>query len=207
MGWCNNTHQWYHWSKLVKKTDLFSELVAQQRDASGAGTQDSLISDSSSSEIWSDEKRHSEDLGGERGGRVERGEGGIPVQNLHYCINIKHVILGHMEKQEMEIKWKLETETGNGTKECTNHWYNVFFRESWVVYILCDYSIQQLYMSIVCTAELCLWLRIQCDWQHSCGNQCCNLIWFMWEGLGTRLVAIWPWEWFWNEASVPTLAA
>ena len=63
------------------------------------------------------------------GRRVER-EGGIPVQNLHYCINIKHVILGHMEKQEMEIKWKLETETGNGTKECTNHWCNVFFRES-----------------------------------------------------------------------------
>ena len=27
------------------------------------------------------------------GWRVERGEGGIPVQNLHCCINIKHAIL------------------------------------------------------------------------------------------------------------------
>ena len=51
--------------------------------------------------------------GGERRRRVERGEGGISVQNLYCCINIKHAILGHMERQEMEIKWKLETETGN----------------------------------------------------------------------------------------------
>ena len=38
-----------------------------------------------------------------------------------------------MEKQETEIKWKLEMETGNGTgygngnEKCTNHWCNVFF--------------------------------------------------------------------------------
>ena len=55
-------------------TYLFSELAGPQKDASGAGTRDSLISDSSSSELSSDEKRHSEDLGGERGGRGEGGE-------------------------------------------------------------------------------------------------------------------------------------
>ena len=44
---------------------------------------------------------------------------------------------GHMEKQETEMKWKLEMETGNGNwkrkletngnKRRTNHWCNVFF--------------------------------------------------------------------------------
>ena len=56
-----------------QRTDLFSELAGPQKDASVAGTRDSLISDSSSSELSSDEKSHSEDLGGERGVRVERG--------------------------------------------------------------------------------------------------------------------------------------
>ena len=29
----------------------------------------------------------------------------------------------------------------------------------------------------------------------------------MWEGLGTKLVAIWPWALFWNKASIPTLVS
>ena len=34
-----------------------------------------------------------------------------------------------MEKQETEMKWKVEMETGNGNgnKKRTNHWCNVFF--------------------------------------------------------------------------------
>ena len=38
-----------------------------------------------------------------------------------------------MEKQEIEMKWKLEWKlemeigNGNGNKKCTNHWCNVFF--------------------------------------------------------------------------------
>ena len=67
-------------------TDLFSELASPQKDASGAGTRDSLISCCSSSELRSDERRNSEDLGGERGGRVEKGEWGIPVQNILLAI-------------------------------------------------------------------------------------------------------------------------
>ena len=30
------------------------------------------------------------------------------------CLFIFCVLSGHMEKQEMEMKWKLEMETGNG---------------------------------------------------------------------------------------------
>ena len=42
-------------------------------------------------------------------------------------------ITGHMEKQEMEMKWKLEMEIGNGNwkrkweEKHTNHWCNVSF--------------------------------------------------------------------------------
>ena len=49
---------------------------------------------------------------------------------------------GHMEKQEPEMKQKLEmeigTETGNrnAKKRCTNHWCNIFF----VVCLLLKYS-------------------------------------------------------------------
>ena len=118
--WYNNTRQWHHkvFGKLVNSvrltrllnqrtdllgasqpdlqyrfltTDLFAKMTGPQRDASGADTRDSLISDSSSSVIWSDEKKHSWDLGGGRGGRKERGrereggEGGIRVQSISKC--------------------------------------------------------------------------------------------------------------------------
>ena len=105
----------------------------------------------------------------EREGRRVEGGGGIPVQNLHCCINIKHVILGHMEKQEMEKEiengnWKLET--GNGTKEYTNHWCNVFFRDSWVVYFV----ITLLFYSAVILYEswaLSVLLNCACDYVFS----------------------------------------
>ena len=43
--------------------------------------------------IWEERER----------GRVEGGERRTPIQNISLAI------LGHMEKQEMKIKWKLET--------------------------------------------------------------------------------------------------
>ena len=48
---------------------------------------------------------------------------------------------GHMKKQKMEMKWKLEMETWNGNwkqkwEQITyNHWCNVFFTHSQVVWL------------------------------------------------------------------------
>ena len=50
--------------KKKKKNDLFLEMTGPQKGASVADTRDSLFSDSSSSEIRSDERRHSGDLEG-----------------------------------------------------------------------------------------------------------------------------------------------
>ena len=48
---------------MDRTTDLqLVEMAGPQKDASGADTQDSQVSRSSSSELWSDEKKHSEDL-------------------------------------------------------------------------------------------------------------------------------------------------
>ena len=44
-------------------------------------------------------------------------------------ILLSSVRVGHMEKQEMEVEWKLETENGNGNWKrkwkCTNRWHAV----------------------------------------------------------------------------------
>ena len=64
------------------------------------------------------------------------------------------LLLGHMEKQEMEMKWKLEMETGNGNwkwkleTETGNrnankrHWCNLFF-------VVCLVITQVFYLAIV----------------------------------------------------------
>ena len=100
-------------------------------------------------------------------------------------------------------KWK---------QQCTNHWCSVFFADWWqvcfvITLVLClGGHIILVFMShVLCLLSCALWLDIQCGWLV--------LMWrtilqsslvYMWEGLGMRLVAIWPWEYFvlqWDQGS------
>ena len=57
------------------------------------------------------------------------------------------VNLMHMEKQEMEMKWKLEMKME--AKHCTNHWCSVFFMDSNVLVIFYLASVPTLTASLI----------------------------------------------------------
>ena len=63
-------------------------MAGPQKDASGADTWDSLFSDSDECEIGSDKRRHSEDLGGERGEGGERGMGNTHTEYVQILLAI-----------------------------------------------------------------------------------------------------------------------
>ena len=85
----------------------------------------------------------------------------------------------------------------NGNKNCTNHWWSVFF--SGVVCCIktlvssgTGFMTRGLPLLLHCALWLLMWLTIVFMWQAML--QCYNLrsVVHMWEGLGTGLVTIWP---------------
>ena len=117
--------------------------------------------------------------------------------------------IGHMEKQETEMKQKLEMETGNENwkqeweQKCTNHWCNVFYMDSWVVCLVKFYLAMVIWLALLCLNSC----TVLCDHCFSV-IECCSQVWFMYENsLVTRLVTIWPWALssllcFWSKASI-----
>ena len=117
------------------------------------------------------------------------------------CIRLKLTGIWKSRKRKWNRNWKwklgMEIGNGNGNKRHTNHWCYVFFIV-WLVitlvillsngymtgftsHVLCLYS-----CTVLC--DYCFWvvLILQAMLQFSLVH--------MWEGLGTRPVAIWPSE-------------
>ena len=111
----------------------------------------------------------------------------------------------------MEMKWKrnfemeMETKKKNAPVQCFLHGLMssvLVFYLAMVIWLLCLYPCTALMItySVWLSSALVTRAMLQSSLVH------------MWEGLGKRLVAIWPWNesdftWSWNKASIPTFAA